>query len=304
MMAARIVSRVHPRVRGGTAAEAMRKQGELGASPRARGNLARESKILADSGCIPACAGEPSLHSSSSPGSRVHPRVRGGTPIKEVCLAPRQGASPRARGNPTPPPRAPPRCGCIPACAGEPHADPPAPSPRRVHPRVRGGTRARWRRGFTGRGASPRARGNRLRLRLSGRHPGCIPACAGEPRRQPRPAAWRWVHPRVRGGTADAGSRHQASRGASPRARGNRRRRGGPRRRQGCIPACAGEPWWRGGPGGPCRVHPRVRGGTVVPRSGPPAGAGASPRARGNRARGTDVPAVPGCIPACAGEPV
>jgi len=91
--------------------------------------------------------------------------------------------------------------------------------------------------------------------------------------------------------------------GASPRARGNRVPARPQRARDGCIPACAGEP----DPGLAERchawVHPRVRGGTRAFTSNRSFRGGASPRARGNRDQPRGRALRSGCIPACAGEP-
>jgi len=111
------------------------------------------------------------------------------------------------------------------------------------------------------------------------------------------------VHPRVRGGTVRRSCQSASASGASPRARGNRGPRHRRRGRDGCIPACAGEPANRRRMSFACAVHPRVRGGT---RLAPPhcrANGGASPRARGNRRAGGQPVWRAGCIPACAGEP-
>ena len=75
----------------------------------------------------------------------------------------------------------------------------------------------------------------------------------------------------------------------------------GPRRRS--IPACAGEPSTH-----PVRiaqgaVYPRVCGGTNNYGTILHETEGLSPRVRGNRQEGVDVPPSPRSIPACAGEP-
>ena len=70
--------------------------------------------------------------------------------------------------------------------------------------------------------------------------------------------------------------------GLSPRVRGNPYANAAPPRKFGSIPACAGEPRWRGELGSDDAVYPRVCGGT---RSVKPRGSlsvGLSPRVRGN----------------------
>ena len=94
------------------------------------------------------------------------------------------------------------------------------------------------------------------------------------------------------------------STGLSPRVRGNppRRRLQAPRR--GSIPACAGEPLGGHSEQRPCRVYPRVCGGTSRGLEERHRREGLSPRVRGN------PPSLPcpnqhcGSIPACAGEPL
>jgi len=192
------------------------------------------------------------------------------------------GASPRARGNHALALDGGIDVGCIPACAGEPPGGSCPPPSARVHPRVRGGTAGPPGYSCTAWGASPRARGNRRAPRPSDGSPGCIPACAGEPRGRSRASSCAGVHPRVRGGTTHESLAHGPREGASPRARGNRARlvRQGTVSR--CIPACAGEPMsWRRCSFSP-RVHPRVRGGTRRGAAEVDHPGGASPRARGN----------------------
>ncbi len=180
------------------------------------------------------------------------------------------------------------------------------------HPRVRGGTALSCCKCPCERGASPRARGNlrdgvetgssaRVHPRVRG---GTVRLGLLQPLAQGAPSAPAdWVHPRVRGGTAIISARLTSSRGASPRARGNRAGPAAPGALHGCIPACAGEP----SPGRvrsiASGVHPRVRGGTAAGGITPFVSYGASPRARGNPSAGLRVEAVQGCIPACAGEP-
>ena len=91
---------VYPRVCGGT-----RKQRAVvipgpGLSPRVRGNhtLRRGQRHVFWS--IPACAGEPSPWRPTTGGSRVYPRVCGGTRQAGAMLRLTGGLSPRVRGNP------------------------------------------------------------------------------------------------------------------------------------------------------------------------------------------------------------
>ena len=111
---------VYPRACGGTRYIPDNPPGQLGLSPRVRGNHSFMSILSKAIESIPARAGEPSLANDVRGLIWVYPRACGGTPdvshreIKEV------GLSPRVRGNL-------PGAGCkgrairsIPARAGEP----------------------------------------------------------------------------------------------------------------------------------------------------------------------------------------
>ena len=52
---------------------------DIGLSPRVRGNPAVVQENLCAGGSIPACAGEPKTRSACWCGTRVYPRVCGGT---------------------------------------------------------------------------------------------------------------------------------------------------------------------------------------------------------------------------------
>ena len=167
-----------------------------------------------------------------------------------------------------------------------------------------GGT-CRGRRGWTtARGLSPRVRGNRRAGDDHQRPVGSIPACAGEP--APKPPASRQVkvYPRVCGGTSTEWATITMSHGLSPRVRGNRRRAIIIIRDNGSIPACAGEPLTATAIGRGRRVYPRVCGGTRPDCRQRKAGAGLSPRVRGNQIADQRPQLFRRSIPACAGEPL
>ena len=172
-----------------------------GLSPRVRGNPHRRGRAGRPRGSIPACAGEPQSRSGGSVGSRVYPRVCGGTWVQSRPCPPWGGLSPRVRGN-----RAILTLGLhlirsIPACAGEPSQRLLDYPTARVYPRVCGGTSSVGEYAGMTPGLSPRVRGNPEHLLYSRIVLGSIPACAGEPRRQGMPRGWHWVYPRVCGGT-------------------------------------------------------------------------------------------------------
>ena len=70
---------VYPRVCGGTVARCRRSRRSPGLSPRMRGNRGAADAIHAQSGSIPAYAGEPMGGRDRKISRRVYPRVCGGT---------------------------------------------------------------------------------------------------------------------------------------------------------------------------------------------------------------------------------
>ena len=92
--------------------------------------------------------------------------------------------------------------------------------------------------------------------------PRSIPACAGEPFVAALLGLLPRVYPRVCGGPTTVVQRLVPIVGLSPRVRGNRSDRAGPRFPGRSIPACAGEPEAVAAAGGNERVYPRVCGGT------------------------------------------
>ena len=295
--------RVYPRVCGGTSGKTRVHRASSGLSPRVRGNPEGPACLRSSRRSIPACAGEPGEVNADGEPHGVYPRVCGGTRVRATNAAGGGGLSPRVRGNRRPALTPAKGRRSIPACAGEPPWQKGCPSPRKVYPRVCGGTAPELRGPRRDPGLSPRVRGNPRSLRLAPYRRGSIPACAGEP---PAPPGWPGsyrVYPRVCGGIWRGGRWEGGVKGLSPRVRGNRR--GSPRSSpwRGSIPACAGEPVC-------CRileqvqqVYPRVCGGTVTHPSSTSPPTGLSPRVRGNRRHAARHTGSRGSIPACAGEP-
>ena len=277
-----LLSKVYPRVCGGTAARAPGTDEGKGLSPRVRGN--REQRC-GGGDCrrsIPACAGEPRRSTPSGPLPRVYPRVCGGTAGKTGSTKPDNGLSPRVRGNHRQ------RCAqiaelrSIPACAGEPAYLRMSRRPHEVYPRVCGGTATNTRLTAKIAGLSPRVRGNRIRRYAASRRPRSIPACAGEPMLTGQPDSVAAVYPRVCGGTCGNPMIHRRITGLSPRVRGNRWIRWRSTAASRSIPACAGEPNPRRMSSYATKVYPRVCGGTCRGYGGGSALVGLSPRVRGN----------------------
>ena len=174
-----------------------------------------------------------------------------------------RGLSPPTRGNPrygSPPPV---KRGSIPAHAGEPLGRQGGRANPRVYPRPRGGTLRQGDMRRFGRGLSPPTRGNlSLARTLAPRH-GSIPAHAGEPCRPQCNRPPKAVYPRPRGGTCNGGRCSTCARGLSPPTRGNRPPSRPRLRRDGSIPAHAGEPRPPLAEPSKRKVYPRPRGGTI-----------------------------------------
>ena len=210
-------------------------------------------------GSIPACTGEPSVRAAWPRSRRVYPRVYGGTETNQALPLPFGGLSPRVRGNLEHVGRGDLVVGSIPACTGEPSKRWAARANEGLSPRVRG-NRKREADHPGHPGLSPRVRGNLERV--TGAY-GCarsIPACTGEPTKYASTIARNAVYPRVYGGTlkgmltgspkavyprvyGGTQTPHRsasASRGLSPRVRGNPPETRGRGSRS--IPACTGEP--------------------------------------------------------------
>ena len=227
----------------------------------------------------------------------------GGTIRSSFVAIPGSGLSPRVRGNLTCSGQCHQRCGSIPACAGEPLRREAHFGDEGVYPRVCGGTHA-LRRGLVHiTGLSPRVRGNQPRSLMISVRQRSIPACAGEPSPAVAAGGGRTVYPRVCGGTPGFADILILHPGLSPRVRGNLVKGHLPERQWGSIPACAGEPTRRSCLRRPCRVYPRVCGGTPSASRWSPAGPGLSPRVRGNHGADVRRATARGSIPACAGEP-
>ena len=152
----------------------------------------------------------------------------------------------------------------IPACAGEPDPIQNIWLPKRVYPRVCGGTSLTRDTTPANSGLSPRVRGNPASAADVARRRGSIPACAGEPQAGSGTVIERRVYPRVCGGTTFCGVRKAICGGLSPRVRGNLESLTQEQVTARSIPACAGEP---------------IRASIALPEL-----YGLSPRVRGNRA--------------------
>ena len=150
-----------------------------GSSPHARGTPSGTQLVTADSGIIPACAGNTCGMVHGRAQIRDHPRMRGEHVRGLYFYAMVGGSSPHARGTHSGKILRRVCFGIIPACAG--NTDPahgPVPAPV-DHPRMRGEHWLTCCMLGTSPGSSPHARGTRAMLAMPGCIPGIIPACAG-----------------------------------------------------------------------------------------------------------------------------
>ena len=178
----RPTQRVYPRVCGGTTRWHHIAAAVLGLSPRMRGNPLKGGGGYETLRSIPAYAGEPDRLMNVHRIITVYPRVCGGTVPSTIRHASSGALSPRMRGNRTVGGSLPRSPRSIPAYAGEPASASARSRSSRVYPRVCGGT-GRYRSPHrTGRGLSPRMRGNPRKGPAKAASPGSIPAYAGEPR--------------------------------------------------------------------------------------------------------------------------
>ena len=235
--------------------------------------------------------------------SGAYPRAGGGTPSRHARSRFMAGLSPRGRGNHREQEVDARVVGPIPARAGEPPGCGARRRCPRAYPRAGGGTDVDRHGDGAETGLSPRGRGNHRDRHHGARHPGPIPARAGEPSRTSSCARRIGAYPRAGGGTRRDDARRRHGAGLSPRGRGNRDRRHDLGAARGPIPARAGEPTagylWSNAVG----AYPRAGGGTSLWMGQVHAGSGLSPRGRGN----LELPRLPGSgvgpIPARAGEP-
>ena len=293
---------VYPRVCGGSRLARPASRSRPGLSPRVRGKPSDTPERPRPPGSIPACAGEARSVCGWPRCLTVYPRVCGGSRMSERTAAMPKGLSPRVRGKPGSRQQPSRPLGSIPACAGEARPAPPISLPRRVYPRVCGGSSSDAANPAAPGGLSPRVRGKHPANPGRHLHIRSIPACAGEAAASPSFTIWAGVYPRVCGGSTGSSVADMAHWGLSPRVRGKRVEQPGVKPWLRSIPACAGEAPDDEGTDGPGGVYPRVCGGSLHRMAGQELANGLSPRVRGKR----DIPVTAAgggrSIPACAGE--
>ena len=191
-------------------------------------------------GIIPACAGNTSSKWSCTGGTRDHPRMRGEHDRGHKLHSRAGGSSPHARGTPASVHHVLASTGIIPACAGNTTISTSATFGARDHPRMRGEHSARHRVRLRVPGSSPHARGTLPVDSADAPEHGIIPACAGNTGTATYGRPSSGDHPRMRGEHPLVRMARVVVRGSSPHARGTLGRVAHLVKRDGIIPACAG----------------------------------------------------------------
>ena len=173
--------RVYPRVGGETSPSRFAMSRGSGLSPRGRGNPAGMQANTPPLWSIPAWAGKPGRADKPVRLRWVYPRVGGETWEQIPGETPKQGLSPRGRGNLGNVHATPLLVGSIPAWAGKPRAPGIPCGMRRVYPRVGGETVVDVMEPFREGGLSPRGRGNLRNIHRIALEIRSIPAWAGKP---------------------------------------------------------------------------------------------------------------------------
>ncbi len=294
---------VDPRGCGGARPSASEPATIWGRSPRVRGSPNCYAEMLADTGSIPAGAGEPQQAALLLVNNGVDPRGCGGAVPTNSRYTLDEGRSPRVRGSRNSCLGDPRHRGSIPAGAGEPSEYEIVLPESEVDPRGCGGAVRIRNRSTRIRGRSPRVRGSPIPGHACSLGRGSIPAGAGEPPSVTMIANMRRVDPRGCGGAYVPLLASLNDAGRSPRVRGSPQDCTAHCWPLGSIPAGAGEPL----PPCPARcpgwVDPRGCGGAPAAHLGAVALEGRSPRVRGSRSHRRRQRVHRGSIPAGAGEP-
>ena len=137
----------------------MSADGTAGSSPLTRGKLGQRDLVDPEAGLIPAHAGKTSLHYTSRPVYRAHPRSRGENAVTAGRTRLPAGSSPLTRGKQGPEKGSKPRERLIPAHAGKTVDVSDADHGRGAHPRSRGENVHTDENVAFGQGSSPLTRG-------------------------------------------------------------------------------------------------------------------------------------------------
>ena len=239
-MFSRIISAVHPRMRGERHLVTRMDPCQDGSSPHVRGTPTAPEAETLRSRFIPACAGNAHPLRACIRCQSVHPRIRGERAGPGSDRTKPVGSSPHARGTRQGLTREPGRHRFILACAGNACAGRPRLPQSAVHPRMCGECLPAASTTSILIGSSPHVRGTPPGYRLPAAQRRSIPACAGNALDGISRKAVNTVHPRMRGEHRTYSFTTRVTTGSSPHVRGTLlqdRERLPPER---FIPACAG----------------------------------------------------------------
>ena len=225
-----------------------------------RGTRAAWTMPATSPGIIPAYAGNTFIADVMHAGHGDHPRVCGEHMYWAYTRLPSVGSSPRMRGTLVPHEVRPGAVGIIPAYAGNTQWIPSRRIPNRDHPRVCGEHWYTVRLVSLFRGSSPRMRGTPNPINLNVNTFGIIPAYAGNTDRTRSKCSEYRDHPRVCGEHPYFAITRDDNKGSSPRMRGTQNPQSALFRRNGIIPAYAGNTHSRLKMLPAIRDHPRVCG--------------------------------------------
>ena len=256
------MTKVYPRLRGGSRPPVRALTACRGLSPPTRGIQWRELCGVVRGGSIPAYAGDPRVAPVSAVQGAVYPRLRGGSRLDRLPNPPAHGLSPPTRGilRRVRIPRRVQRS--IPAYAGDPPVKAIAAPSHWVYPRLRGGSPLYPPIAIAWTGLSPPTRGIRQRFAVNISGCGSIPAYAGDPPAYYPALRQRMVYPRLRGGSMRNRMIQMGNMGLSPPTRGIQAPALTGAGSARSIPAYAGDPVIPHFIYSPVRVYPRLRGGS------------------------------------------
>ena len=275
--------RDHPRACGEHVIVSVVLLSSSGSSPRMRGTLRRRGINPQAAGIIPAHAGNTVSAWPVHGSIRDHPRACGEHRTQRVCADTERGSSPRMRGTPWIDRVRGVQAGIIPAHAGNTNPQRQANCLARDHPRACGEHGTKGAKDKSKAGSSPRMRGTHDLYHDVNAERGIIPAHAGNTIRADARGSFRRDHPRACGEHPVQKSTALANGGSSPRMRGTRTGRRTRTRREGIIPAHAGNTSWSNGVRYRPRDHPRACGEHRPARGSLDRLRGSSPRMRGTR---------------------
>ena len=273
-----------------------------GSPPRVRGTVLVPPVLFYGLRITPACAGNRYIAMSSASAIRDHPRVCGEQSISPYSKLSLSGSPPRVRGTGGVGVQQHAKGGITPACAGNSIVPIGCVYAKGDHPRVCG-EQDQEREDITiPDGSPPRVRGTVARSWRYYKNFRITPACAGNRHGFCNAGFRRRDHPRVCGEQCQRPRSIFPFSGSPPRVRGTAAQAADSITVTRITPACAGNSFRGGVPGGSEPDHPRVCGEQITPSPKIPCLTGSPPRVRGTGSSlGLPFPHFR-ITPACAGN--